>query len=154
MRFSIAAALALFAASALDAQTTPAPVDLGTATPLGGNWTYAAIAGGSQSSFANAGGIPQLWVNCIRATRHVTIARPASAAAPFFTVWTSSQSRSVPAAYNPATGRLTIDLGAYVPLLDAIVASRGRVGFSVPGQPPLVVPPWAEIARVIEDCRV
>ena len=95
-----------------------------------------------------------MWVSCIRATRHVTIARPASAAAPFLTVWTSSQSRAVPAAYNPATGRLTIDLGAYDPLLDAIVGSRGRVAFSVAGQPPLVVPPWAEIARVIEDCRV
>jgi hypothetical protein len=153
MRFSIAAALALLAACPIAAQTMTAAVDLGTATPVGGGWTYAASATGSESRFANVSGSPQLWINCIRATRHVTIAKPASAAAPFLNVWTSSQARNVSSSYNPATGRLTIALGAYDPLLDAIVASRGRVAFGVAGQAPLVVPPWAEIARVIEDCR-
>jgi hypothetical protein len=47
-----------------------------------------------------------------------------------------------------------VELGAYDPLLDAIVSSRGRVGFSTSGLEALVVPPWADIARVIEDCRV
>jgi hypothetical protein len=50
--------------------------------------------------------------------------------------------------------RLTIDLGAYDPLFDAIASSRGRVGFAVGAQPALIVPPWAEAARVMEDCRV
>ena len=83
----------------------------------------------------------------------MTIAKPASAAAPFLNVWTSSLTQSVPSSFNPATGRLTIGLGAYDPLLDAIVSSRGRIGVSVSGQPALVVPAWAEAARVIEDCR-
>jgi len=147
MKLRIAAALALFAASSAAAQ------DLSTATPIAGNWTYGAAADGSEAMFANAGGTPQLWVHCTRTTRRVTISRSATAAAPFLNVWTSSLARTVASSFNPATGRLTIDLSNYDPLLDAIVSSRGRIGFAVGTQPPLVVPPWAEPARVIEDCR-
>jgi hypothetical protein len=151
MRLLIAAALALIAASSLNAQGA---TDLSTATPLAGSWTYAATNGGSEARFADASGNPQLWVQCTRATRRVSIAKRASVAAPFVNVWTSSLSREVPSAFNPANGRLTIELPPFDPLFDAIVSSRGRVGFSVAGQPALVVPPWAEAARVIEDCRV
>ena len=147
MRLSIVAALALAAASSLHAQ------DLSTATPIAGNWTYVATADGSEAVFANAGGNPQLWVHCTRATRRVSIAKPAAGAAPFLNVWTSSLTRSVASSFNPATARLTIDIAATDPLLDAIVSSRGRIGFTVTGQPSLVVPVWAEAARVIEDCR-
>jgi hypothetical protein len=150
MRLAIAAILALSAAPSLNAQ---AATDLATATPLAGSWSYSAIPGGSEAKFANTSGFPQLWVQCTRATRRIRIARPASGAAPFVSVWTSSQTRSVPSAFNPATGRLTIELAGFDPLLDAISSSRGRIGFAVGAQPPLVVPPWPEAARVIEDCR-
>jgi hypothetical protein len=150
MRMALCAALALTAGSSLHAQALS---DLATATPLTGTWSYAAIAGGSEAKFSNTSGFPQLWVQCTRATRRVSIARPAGAAAPFVSVWTSSQTRSVPSAFNPATGRLTIELAAFDPLLDAIASSRGRVGFTIGAQPPLVVPPWPEASRVIEDCR-
>jgi hypothetical protein len=142
------AALALSLASSAGAQ------DLDTAAPIPGSWTYAPASDGSEAVFTNAAGSPQLWAHCTRATRHITLSRPAAAAAPFLNVWTSSLTRSVGSAFNPATGRLTIDLANYDPLLDAIVSSHGRVGFTVGTQPPLVVPPWAELARVIEDCRV
>jgi hypothetical protein len=148
MRFRFAAALALLAASTLHAQ------DFSTATPIPGNWTYAPTTDGTEAVFANPAGNPQLWVHCTRATRHVTISRPASAAAPIINIWTSSRTQIAASSFNPATGRLTIDLGAYDPLLDAIASSRGRVAFTIGTQPPLVVPPWAEVARVIEDCRV
>lgn len=150
MRFSIAAALALAVPFSLNAQVA----DLSTATPIGGSWTYAATAGGSEATFADASGNPILWVQCARSTRRVSIAKPATGAAPFLKIWTSSLTRSVPSSFNPATKRLTIDLGATDPLLDAIASSRGRVAFTIGTQPPLVVPPWAEAARVIEDCRV
>jgi hypothetical protein len=152
MRLTIAAALALAVPAQIVAQTAIA--DLSTATAFVGNWTYVSTADGSEARFADVSGNPQLWVHCTRATRRVTIAKPATAAAPFLNVWTSSLTRSVAASYNPATARLTIDLGAYDSLFDAIASSRGRVGFSVGTQPALVVPPWAEAARVGEDCRV
>jgi hypothetical protein len=151
MRLPIAAALALTAASSLPAQAIG---DLATAAPIAGTWTYAPTTDGSEAKFVNASAIPQLFVHCTRATRRVSIAKPAGGAAPFVNVWTSAQTRSVAASFNPATGRLTIDVAATDPLLDAIATSRGRIGFSVAAQPPLVVPAWAEPARVIEDCRV
>ena len=147
MRLQIAAAFALLATAPVSAQ------DLTNATPIGGSWSYAPTIDGSEAVFANDGGAPQLWVHCTRATRRVSISRPGAAAAPSLSVWTSSLAKSVASSFNPATGRLTIDLANYDPLLDAIIFSRGRVGFTVGAQPSLVIPSWAEPARVIEDCR-
>ena len=148
MRLQIAAALALLVTAPAASQ------DLSTATPIAGSWSYAPATDGSEAVFANDSGTPQVWVRCTRATRRVSISRAATVAAPLLNVWTSSLAKGIPSSFNPATGRLTIDLGNYDPLLDAIVSSRGRVGFTVGTQPSLVVPPWAEPARVIEDCRV
>jgi hypothetical protein len=144
----IAAAFAFLSAAPAGAQ------DLSSATPVAGSWSYAPATDGSEAVFSDSAGISQLWVHCARSTRRITISRPAAAAAPSIAVWTSSQSRDVASSFNPASGRLTIDLPAFDSLLDAIVSSRGRVAFTVGTQPPFVVPPWAEPARVIEDCRV
>jgi len=90
MKSLTSAALALTATS-LAAQTTtqptPAPpmtqppVDFATATPLAGNWSYATASDGSEATFSNSSGNAQLWIHCTRATRRVSIAKPASAAA-------------------------------------------------------------------------
>src|SRR4051794_15150124 len=154
MRFRIVAAFALIAGSSVNAQTVAPALDLSTATPIAGSWIYSTTASGSEASFVNASAMPQLTLRCTRATRRITIAKPASGAAPLLTVWTSAQTRGLPASFNPATQRLSADVMAYDPLLDAIAFSRGRFGVSVSGAAPLVVPAWAEVARVIEDCRV
>jgi hypothetical protein len=153
MKLSIAAALALTAASSLAAQTAPPAIDLSTATPSDGNWNYTPVAGGSQATFVNLSMQPQLTIQCARGTRRVTIAKPASGAAPYLAVWTSTQPRNLLASFNPATGMISATVSAYDPILDAIAFSRGRIGFSVSGQPTLVLPAWAEVARVMEDCR-
>jgi hypothetical protein len=154
MRVRVAAAFALIAGSSVNAQmVAPAP-DLSTATPIAGNWVYSTTAGGSEASFVNASAMPQLTIRCTHPTRRITIAKPASGAAPSLSVWTSAQTRALPATFNPATQRLSADVMAYDPMLDAIAFSRGRFGVSVSGTTPLVVPAWAEVARVIEDCRV
>jgi hypothetical protein len=146
----IAAAVALGLASSAGAQIVQ---DLATATPVSGTWSYAPTAGGSEARFADAGGMAQLWVHCTHATRRVTIAKAATVAAPFLNIWTSSESRSVASSFSPVTGKLTIDVGAYDRLLDALANSRGRVGFTAGNLPSLVVPPGPEAAHVIEDCR-
>ena len=38
-------------------------------------------------------------------------------------------------------------------LLDAMALSKGRFAVEVPGLPTLYIPSWAEVTRVIEDCR-
>jgi hypothetical protein len=153
MRFAFAAALALLTGSSLAAQTNQGTPDLATATPIAGTWTYAATSDGSEATFSNSSNFPQLWVHCTRATRRVSISKLATAAAPQVGVWTSALTRTVAASFNAATGRLTIDFDANDPLLDGLSNSRGRIGFTVRTEPPLVVPAWAEPARVVEDCR-
>jgi hypothetical protein len=153
MLFTLLAAPALTAANP-PAQGTPVQSNLEYVATIAGDWTYSATADGSEATFANTSAQPQLTLRCTRSSRRITILKNAPAASPTLWVWTSSQSRSLPATFDAASGRIGADLGAYDPFLDAIAASRGRIGFSTSGLEALVVPPWADVGRVIEDCRV
>jgi hypothetical protein len=153
MRLSAFAAFALIVPSSLDAQTAAPAVDYATATPLSGSWVYSLAADGSQATFVDASAQPRVTIHCTRATRRISISKPAGAAAPSLYVWTSSLSRTLPASFNPTAARLTADLAAFDPLLDGIAFSRGRIAIAVSTTPALVVPAWPESARVIEDCR-
>jgi hypothetical protein len=151
MRFVPMAALAALAsASPLSAQTAVAPQ---FAAPLAGSWSFTTVAGGSDALFTDSAGRMQLALHCARSVRRVTIAKPATAAAPFMVVWTSSLSRSVPASFDPTTNRISVNLPAFDGLLDAMAYSRGRIGVTVSGTSPLIVPAWPEVARLVEDCR-
>ena len=149
----------IVAAFALTTDATPnvagAPVasNLEYVKPIEGTWAYSATASGSEATFNNLSSQPQLTIRCTRSTRQITLLKP-GAASPTLWVWTSSQSRNLPATYDATAARVVAQLGAYDPLLDAIASSRGRIGFSSSGLAALVVPPWANVGRVIEDCRV
>lgn len=102
-----------------------------------GEWTYSGDgAGGPAAAFAGAA----LLLRCDPARREVALVRT-GAAGPL-TVRTSYGAASVAAA-----------LPAADPRLDEIAFSRGRFTVEAEGLPTLVVPAWAEPARVIEDCR-
>jgi hypothetical protein len=103
-----------------------------------GDWRYAAAS----ASF-DVGGRSTLRMTCDRATRNVVIA---GIAAGFVTIRTTTMNRTM-------TAGTAISLSANDPLLDAIAFSRGRFVVEQTGVAPLVVPPHAEIGRVIEDCR-
>jgi hypothetical protein len=151
MRIALAAAFALATGSTLHAQSI---ADLTTTPTLPGEWTYAQAADGSEAVFKDANSNPQLWLRCTRTTREMSIARPASAAASTLNIWTSTTQQSLPATYNAQTGRVSFGKYAFDPLFDAMAFSRGRIGVAVGSDAPVVVPPWEEVARVIEDCRV
>jgi hypothetical protein len=151
MNLKLFAALALVPATSLSAQAAP---DYTTATPVGGTWNYTQSADGSEATFVGATGQPQLTIRCTRSPRRVAILKPANAAAPFISIWTSSQSKSAAASFDPATNRLTAEFAPFDAFLDAIAFSRGRAAFSAGATPALVVPIWSEVSRVIEDCRV
>ncbi len=132
----------------------PAP-DYSIAQPVGGSWTYAALADGSEARFNGASGQLQLSLRCTRSTRRVTISRPASAPAASLLVWTSTLTRTLAApGFDVTTGRLNAQLVSGDALLDAMVFSRGRIAIGAGLAPALVVPPWPELARVVEDCRI
>ena len=153
MLFMLLAGPALTAANP-PTQGTPVQSNLKYAATIAGDWTYSATADGSEATFVNASSQPQLTMRCTRSDRRITIFKNAPSASPTLWVWTSSQSKSLPATFDAASGRVSAALGAYDPFLDAIAASRGRIGFSTSGLEALVLPPWADVGRVIEDCRV
>ncbi len=90
-----------------------------------------------------------------RRTRPRTKDRPDYSRAPVGFVVTIDRGRyRVLLEEDAASRHVSAALGAYDTLLDAMASSRGRIGFATSGVAALVVPPWPEIARVIEDCRV
>lgn len=67
---------------------------------------------------------------------------------------TTGLSRTLPASVQVAPlPYVWASLPANDRFLDQIVFSRGRFTVEVPGLPVLILPSWAEPARVIEDCR-
>lgn len=156
MRLSFFAPFALAVASASSAQNaiSPAAADPHYAPVPPGTWFYSPAPGGSEAMFLDTAAHPQLIVRCTRATRRVTISKPASVAAPYLRVWTNSLDRNLAVTFNPATARITAELVAFDPLLDAIAFSRGRIAAGIPGSPLLIAPAWPEAARTIEDCRI
>ncbi len=119
-----------------------------------GDWRYAA----GISRFTGSDGRPLLTLSCDRAARRLILTRPAPAAATALTIRTTSTVRTLPVqARAPADAAPLLMLDATLPaddrLLDAIAFSRGTFTVEQAGQPPLVVPSWAEIGRAIEDCR-
>lgn len=120
-----------------------------------GTWVYRQDARGSIALFGLAGADAALTLRCDRAAGRIFLSRKgAPAAAPPFVVRTTSTVRS---AASQATGGtppyVAIALNPADRLLDAMAYSRGRFVLEAGDMAPLVVPAWAEFARVIEDCR-
>lgn len=132
----------------------PAPVSTSTdwrdwpLTP--GDWRYGATAGGSTTSYGTGTGAGVLALQCFQ-SEHAVVLSVDVATAAAATVRTSSVSRTV-ALTQAGGGTASVRLSASDPLLDAIAFSRGRFVLEAGGHT-LVVPVYAEIGRVIEDCR-
>lgn len=117
-----------------------------------GTWTYRQDARGSLALFGTPGADALLTLRCDRAARQLYLSRAGADTRPL-TVRTTSLTRAVPV--QPTGGipaYVAAALGATDPLLDAMAFSRGRFVVEQAGAP-LVIPPYAEIGRTIEDCR-
>ena len=118
-----------------------------------GGWRYERDARGSRALYGTAGADAAAVLRCDAAVRQVYLSRP-GATGGTFTIRTTATTRDVAA--RPTGGQppyVATALAANDPLLDAMAFSRGRFTVELPGTTPLVLPPWAEVGRVIEDCR-
>jgi hypothetical protein len=150
--FAFAAAMLLPLSIPSSAQV-PAPIDLDVVQPISGSWVYRSLPAATEADFVDAAGTVRLMMRCNRAGRTVSLIRTGvPAAAPSLTVWTSSASRSIPSSFQ-STKELSATLAATDALLDAIAFSRGRFATGAAGAPMVAVPVWAELTRVVEDCR-
>ncbi len=151
-RIALLAMAGVAALGPLQAQT-PATADYSYWPVSPGSWTYRAVPGGSEASFADGTGSPRLIIACGKLTRLVTLSRISAAPASSLSIWTSSATRNLPSRFDQASGRVIAQVGAADPLLDAIALSRGRIVVSMPGSPAFVLPTGAEVDHVVEDCR-
>lgn len=115
-----------------------------------GDWRYegsvARFGPGNATLFALACDRPAATMRLIR-TGTSTVSLP-------MTVVTTSDTRPLSADPAPqGQPQLIATLGARDPLLNSMAFSRGRFAVEVNGLPTLYLPAWAEVGRVIEDCR-
>lgn len=118
-----------------------------------GDWSYRPGAHGSSAQFGMAGRPAQFAIQCDLANRRILLSRAAPSGT-MLTLRTSSLARTLPAAPSDETppARFAVVV-ANDPLLDAMAFNRGRFIVELAPLPPLVVPAWSEVSRVIEDCR-
>ena len=144
---------------------TPAPAPAPAPAPIydswmdapqtPGDWSYRWQGNAGTALFAEVSSEPRFSMRCDRAARSVTLSRAGQTrGAMQMTVRTESQTRTLAAV--PGAGAAP-DIEARVSaddrLLDAMALSKGRFAVEVPGTPTLYLPSWAEVTRVIEDCR-
>ncbi len=116
-----------------------------------GDWRYATEAGGSTASFGPTGAAPLLTIHCDSATRRILFVRSGGATGGALTIRTSFGAVQWPA--TASTTGLVAARAASDEALDQIAFSRGRFVVETVGAAPLVLPVWAEVTKVVEDCR-
>jgi hypothetical protein len=117
-----------------------------------GDWVYRKDGIGSIALFGPPGGDALLTLRCdrTRGAMYLSVHGPGDAA----TIRTTTLTRSIP--LRPTGGDAGYVANQFAPadaMLDAMAFSRGRFAIQRAGAAPLVVPPYAEVGRVIEDCR-
>ncbi len=118
-----------------------------------GNWSYRAITGATVAQYGPVGAPPLLTIRCNLPAKQILFLRDGLAvAATQATLRTTFGETRWPVTAG-APGQLVATRPAADAGLDQIAFSRGRFTVEIAGAPPLVLPAWAEVARVIEDCR-
>lgn len=121
-----------------------------------GTWEWTRSGNTSSASF----GAGQFGLRChadnssitiVRATRQQSMEATAATEPAPVSITTTQGTRILLA--NSTPGGIEITLAARDPLFDAMAFSRGRFVVEAAGWPPLYIPSWTEISRVVEDCR-
>lgn len=123
-----------------------------------GDWSYSSsqLSSGRYSSaeYAAPDGSKLFTVMCSPGGSVVLQRWVASAGQPALTIRTETGDRTLAAPRDPEGRQMVAAvLRPRDPLLDAMAVTRGRFAVETEGKPTLYLPPWAEVTRVIEDCR-
>lgn len=167
----VAALLALSACAAPPPpapQPAPAPKPTSVAPPVqpkpagewidwplaAGDWVYRRDERGSIALFGAMGQNATVTLRCDTGRRRIYLAREGAGVSGRMVVRTSSTLKEFAAGPTGATPTyLGTEISPTDPILDAMALSRGRFAIEVDGQQPIAIPAWAEITRIVEDCR-
>jgi hypothetical protein len=119
-----------------------------------GGWRYESDGAISRAIFGENPFRPAMVLACNRGQGWVGIAVRGTQPGPRrMDILTETAQRAVTAANQPEVEGVAATLAPGDPLLDAMALSKGRFAVAVEGAGMLIVPSWAEVSRVIEDCR-
>lgn len=120
-----------------------------------GDWRYTRSGGGTLAEFGGSNSEPRFGMRCATQKRQIELVRymPDRTAQAALVIRTETQTRSLNAAPSSDGNALVAILPAADRLLDAMALSKGRFAVKAAGTPTLYLPSWAEVTRVIEDCR-
>ena len=140
----------------------PPPVSVAPERPwdvaplTAGDWRYERAGANSAARFGSNAAADLVALRCDRQSRQLTLVatwRGAPASAPVTIRTTSGVLAWTGVVRADRPNEIGVSRAASDPGFDWISFSRGRFSVEVAGQTRLVVPAWAEISRVIEDCR-
>jgi hypothetical protein len=115
-----------------------------------GSWSIDAQEG--QASFGASP--PSFILRCDLQSRQIQLLRPGTTTGNTMIVQTSDSRRTLPISITADPSATPyVALNVQDPLFDSMAFSRGHFSVEVPGLPMLVIPAWAEPARVVEECR-
>lgn len=130
------------------------PVGDWTDWPLAaGDWVYRQDERGSIALFGPPNTDALVTLRCDRARQRIYLARAGSGTGNIVIRSSSTMKEFAGASTGGALPYIATEITPRDPILDAMIYSRGRIAIEVAGQMPLAIPSWAEIGRVVEDCR-
>lgn len=117
-----------------------------------GTWRYQRQTTRSEAVFVGSNDAPLLRLRCLADSKSMALSLPESGAArPVATIRAQTATRTIAA--QPAGRETIVALDPRDSLLDAMAFARGRFAVEATDLPPLYLPSWPEVSRVIEDCR-
>lgn len=118
-----------------------------------GDWVYRRDDRGSIALFGPPNGDALVTLRCDTARGRIYLSRAGNGNG---TMTIRSSSTMKQFAANPTGGNppyMAAEIAPSDPVLDAMIYSRGRIALETSGQLSIAIPNWAEIGRVVEDCR-
>ena len=125
-----------------------------------GNWSYQDLGFGTQALYSD-GTSTKFVIQCMvddpaSQVKRLGMMRPGNFdQGNQFIIRTETVSQTIGAAptnFDRGNGLIAF-VPARDPLLDAIALTKGRFAVETSGMSTLYLPAWAEVTRVIEDCR-
>lgn len=119
-----------------------------------GDWAYRRDPRGSIALFGPQGTDATVTLRCDTGLRRIYLSREGAGTGGRIVVRSSSSMKEFAASLTGTTpAYLTAEITPNDPILDAIALSRGRFAIEADGMQPIAIPSWAEITRIVEDCR-
>jgi len=135
-------------------QTSQEPTGEWIDWPLSqGDWVYRQDERGSIALFGVSGANALVTVRCDRARRAIFLTREGQGAGAIIVRSSSAMKEFAGAPTGGTPPYIATEIAPTDPILDAMALSRGRIAITVAGQRPIAIPSWAEITRIVEDCR-